>query len=82
MKCTLFLYPESAMADAFPAPLEGLTREFDSVEAARGVALAEADKPTVAAGSFRIECEDNRAYDEQWSRKSGKWERVLDLHSV
>jgi hypothetical protein len=80
MKYTLFLFTESAMADAFPAPLEGLTRDYGSAEEARRAAFAEAEKPTVDARSFRIECEDNRAYDEQWSRKSGKWERVLDLH--
>src|ERR1700688_183135 len=73
MKLRISFFSDPSGANALPLPLAYGNAEFDSVERAREIAVADATRPGAYAHSIIIESVDGGTISERWVRDGDHW---------
>jgi len=73
MNLRINFFANPSTPNTAPSPIAYPTGEFASLEAARKIAFADADKPTIMAHSILIESADEDIVSEHWFREGTTW---------
>jgi hypothetical protein len=76
MKLRFKFFDKPSAPNAVPSLVAHPTGDFEGLEQARQVALADADTPAIMAHSVIIESVDDPSLSEQWVRDSTGWTSI------
>jgi hypothetical protein len=76
MKFRIHFFDKQSGPNAPPTILAHPSRDFGSLDEARKIALADADRPTIMAYSILIESTDDVSISETWVRDAKGWKSV------
>jgi hypothetical protein len=75
MKLRINFFAKPSGPNVAPYPIAYPSGIFGSLEEARKIAFADADKPTIRAHSIIIETEEDASISERWARDGDNWKR-------
>ena len=76
MKLSIHFFDKPSGPNAPPTILAHPSGDFGSLDEARKIALADADRPTIMAYSILIESTDDASISETWVRDAKGWKSV------